>query len=164
MATVTPQDATSDAGGPSSPARKRAREEEEGGEQPQGCDQAHTECTDETCWMCLYQTDDEAKRLMEFIVRSVGYIDTFNISTQDSSGNLVELKGAKPLDIERHIKKHILHPKVRIAVIIKELLQFQDHLHKNLVVEDAATGLSAVDKGVFRSPQHALLFLFCIYS
>ena len=118
------------------------------------------EFVDETCWMCLYQTDDEAKRLMEFIVRSVGYIDMFNIASQvsafiqtryqnvqDADGNVVELKGATPENIERHIRKHILHPKVRIAVIIKELLQFQDHLHKNLVVEDAATGLSAVDKG-----------------
>jgi hypothetical protein len=115
---------------------------------------------DEICWMCLYQTDEEAKRLMEFIVRSVGYIDTFNIATQvsafihtrykdvrDASGNVVELHGADPVHVAKHIKKHILHPKVRISVIIKELLEFQDHLHKNLVVEDVATGLSAVDKG-----------------
>lgn len=56
--------------------------------------------------------------------------------------------GAMPLDVERHIKKHILHPKVRMAVLIKELLEFQDHLHNNLVVEDTATGLTAVDKGM----------------
>eukprot|EP00961_Rhodomonas_salina_P159669 2150490-Rhodomonas_salina.2 len=117
-------------------------------------------CEDGNCWMCLYQNDEDAKRLMEFIVRSVGYIDTFNISAQvstfihtryknvtDGKGNVVPVTGASPMDIEKHIKKHILHPKVRIAVIIKELLEFQDHLHKNLVVEDCSTGLTAVDKG-----------------
>jgi hypothetical protein len=118
------------------------------------------ECNDAQCWMCLYQSDDEAKRLTEFIVRSVGYIDVFNISAQvssfihtryknavDANGKLVPVVGADPPDVDRHIRKHILHPKVRIAVIIKELLEFQDHLHKNLVVEDVATGLTAVDKG-----------------
>ena len=112
------------------------------------------------CWMCVYQSDDEAKRLMEFIVRSVGYIDVFNVSAQvsafihtryqgatDAQGNVVTLEGAAPADVERHICKHILHPRVRIAVIIKDLLEFLDHLHKNLIVEDVSTGLTAVDKG-----------------
>lgn len=61
----------------------------------------------DVCWMCMYQSDDEAKRLMEFIVRSVGYIDTFNISSQvsafihtryrnatDGEGSVVDVKGA----------------------------------------------------------------------
>ena len=32
-------------------------------------------------------------------------------------------------------------------MIIKDLLEFLDHLHKNLVVEDVSTGMTAVDKG-----------------
>lgn len=46
-------------------------------------------CQDEACWLCLYQSDDEAKNVMEFIVKSVGYIDTQNISSQvnESSGS-----------------------------------------------------------------------------
>lgn len=115
---------------------------------------------DQMCWMCLYQTDDEAKRMMEFIVKSVGYIDNHNIATQvsayiaarykeatDANGNAVPLHGATPDDIDVHIKRHILHPKVRIAVIIKELLDFQEHLRENLVIQDNTTGLTAVDKG-----------------
>lgn len=44
------------------------------------------ECVaDELCWLCLYQHDDEAKRVMEFVVKSVGYIDVFNIATQVST-------------------------------------------------------------------------------
>jgi hypothetical protein len=147
--------------------RKRPHEEMEGdGENAARSDyelekkNPNADKTNEVCWMCLYQTDEEAKRLMEFIVRSVGYIDTFNIAAQvsafihtrykdvrDANGDVVELRGADPVDVAKHIKKHILHPKVRISVIIKELLEFQDHLHRNLVVEDVTTGLSAVDKG-----------------
>jgi len=40
--------------------------------------------------------------------------------------------GARPSDVERHIKKHILHPRVRIAVLIKELLEFQVFLVVNV--------------------------------
>lgn len=134
-------------------AGKRARAAEASGS-------SHVEVAD-VCWMCMYQSDDEAKRLMEFIVRSVGYIDTVNISSQvsafiytryhnaaDAGGAAVPVRGARPEDIERHICKHILHPRVRIAVIIKDLLEFLDHLHKNLVVEDVSTGMTAVDKGI----------------
>jgi len=109
---------------------------------------------------------------MEFIVRSVGYIDITNVSAQvsvfihtrfkdavDNSGNQIILEGANPEDVENHIRKHVLHPKIRICVLIKELLEFQDHLRKNLVVEDNLTGLTAVDKG-----SRMLLFFVAVLS
>eukprot|EP00961_Rhodomonas_salina_P293154 3933519-Rhodomonas_salina.1 len=136
---------------------KRGRDE---GSADTECCQIENSLSDDCCWMCMYQNDDEAKRLMEFIVKSIGYIDTFNISSQvsgfifsryqdatDNSSVKIGLLGATPQDVEKHIKKHILHPKVRIAIMLKELLEFQDHLHKNLIVEDVATGITAVDKG-----------------
>ncbi len=82
------------------------------------------------------QVDEEAKRLMEFIVRSVGYIDITNVSSQVSVFIHTRFKDAVDSD-----------GNLRICVLIKELLEFQDHLRKNLVVEDAMTGLTAVDKG-----------------
>jgi hypothetical protein len=119
----------------------------------------HTVHGNTCCWLCTFQVDEEAKRLMEFIVRSVGYIDIQNVSSQvsvfihtrfkdavDSDGAPIQLEGASPQDVETHIRKHVLHPKIRICVLIQELLEFQDHLRKNLVIEDSMTGMTAVDK------------------
>jgi len=115
---------------------------------------------DDECWLCAYQNDDETKRLMEFVVKAVGYIDTKNIATQvsmfiherfgeavDAHGNQTEIRGAEPSHVEIHITRHVLHPKIRISLIIQDLLNFQEHLHRNLVLEDVSTGLTAVDKG-----------------
>eukprot|EP00961_Rhodomonas_salina_P201096 2712605-Rhodomonas_salina.7 len=115
---------------------KRGRDDSCSG--PISCEIENT-LSDDCCWMCMYQNDDEAKRLMEFIVKYQDATDTSSIK--------IGLLGASPQDVEKHIKKHILHPKVRIAIMLKELLEFQDHLHKNLIVEDVATGITAVDKG-----------------
>lgn len=86
----------------------------------------------EQCWLCLYQNDDEAKKVTEFVVKSVGYIDIGNISSQvstfiksqyeapvDANGEKIPLLGAEPEHIYKHVTKHILHPRVRIAVLLK---------------------------------------------
>jgi len=81
-------------------------------------EKTENECIgDELCWLCLYQHDDEAKRVMEFVVKSVGYIDIFNIATQVSTfihtnykapqndaGETVHLQGIFVLSCDKCLK------------------------------------------------------------
>eukprot|EP00961_Rhodomonas_salina_P090664 1219895-Rhodomonas_salina.2 len=47
------------------------------------------------CWLCRFQVDEEAKHLMEYIVKSVGYVDTFNVSSQVSAFIHARFKDAR---------------------------------------------------------------------
>lgn len=46
--------------------------------------------------------------------------------------------------VYEHVSKHMLHPRVRMAVLLRQLLEFCALLQTSLVVQDA--GLCTVDK------------------
>jgi hypothetical protein len=99
------------------------------------------------CWLCTYQGEALGKKLNHFIVRHIGVIDIKCISVQVSDFLLLQepnAEGASQAVVYEHISKHMLHPRVRIAVMLRQLLDFSNILQSTLIAQD--NGLCTVEK------------------
>jgi len=99
------------------------------------------------CWLCAFQGEALGARLTAFIVKHVGLMDLACIAQQVSDFLLLQVPDAVGADaptIQEHIARHMLHPRVRIAVTLRQLLDFLAILQTTLVIHDA--GVCTVDK------------------
>ncbi len=88
-------------------------------------------------------------RLSVFIIRHVGIMDMACIAQQVSDYLVLQEPDGNGIDqptVYEHIARHMLHPKVRLAVTLRQLLDFLSLLQTSLVVNDDG-GACAVDKG-----------------
>ena len=91
------------------------------------------------CWLCAYQGEALGARLTTFIVRHVGLMDSRCIAQQVSDFLLLQVPEAADADVDsvhEHISRHMLHPRVRIAVTLRQLLDFLSILQTSLVVTE----------------------------
>ena len=99
------------------------------------------------CWLCSYQGNLLGKQLNDFIVKNIGYMELNCISQQVS--DFVFLKEPDAVNVSKdnvyaHIHDHMLHPKVRMAVMLRQLLEFAGILQGSIVVRDGT--LCTIDK------------------
>jgi hypothetical protein len=100
------------------------------------------------CWLCTYQGEPVGARLGAFIIRHIGIMDMQCIAQQVSDYLLTNeptAQGADKPTVYDHIARHMLHPRVRMAVLLRQLLEFSSLLQTSIVVNDA--GSCTVDKG-----------------
>jgi len=91
------------------------------------------------CWLCSYQGNPLGKQLNDFIVKNIGYMEINCISTQVSDYVLLREPDAVNIskeNVHSHIHSHMLHPKVRMAVILRQLLEFAALLQTSIVVRE----------------------------
>jgi hypothetical protein len=101
------------------------------------------------CWLCAFQGEALGGKLTAFIVKHVGLMDLACIAQQVSDFLLLQVPNAEGADtatIQEHISRHMLHPRVRIAVTLRQLLDFLAILQTTLVIQDTS-GVCTVDKG-----------------
>jgi hypothetical protein len=99
------------------------------------------------CWLCSYQGETLGKQLNDFIVTNIGFMDLNCISQQVSDFLLLKHPDAEDSDKEHvftHIHMHMLNPKVRIAVMLRQLLELAGLLQNSIVVRDGEN--STIDK------------------
>ena len=99
------------------------------------------------CWLCTFQGEPLGKKLNEFIVKHIGLMDMHCISQQVSDFLLLNEPKAESAAKEHvyvHISIHMLHPRVRTAVMLRQLLDFSGLLQTSLVVNEG--GLCSFDK------------------
>lgn len=99
------------------------------------------------CWLCSYQGNLLGKQLNDFVVKNIGYMEINCISQQVSDYILLReteaIKATKD-DIYLHIHDHMLHPKVRMAVMLRQLLEFAGLLQNSIVVREG--DMCTIDK------------------
>lgn len=91
------------------------------------------------CWLCSYQGNPLGKQLNDFIVKNIGYMEINCISTQVSDYVLLREPDALNISKENvysHIQTHMLHPKVRMAVMLRQLLEFAALLQNSIVIRE----------------------------
>ncbi len=99
------------------------------------------------CWLCSYQGNLLGKQLNEFIVKNIGFMEINCISLQVSDFLLLKeatAQNATKEDVFAHIHTHMLHPKVRMAVMLRQLLELAGILQNSIVVKDG--DLCTIDK------------------
>ena len=104
-------------------------------------------CGRKACWLCSYQSEPLGIKLNAFVVKHIGVMSIETISMQVSDFLLLNeptSEGANPLEVQEHVQRHMLHPRVRFAVLLRQLLDFAALLQKSLVVMEGGTPV--VDK------------------
>jgi hypothetical protein len=99
------------------------------------------------CWLCSYQGSLLGKQLNDFIVKNIGFMEMNCISLQVSDFLLLReptAQKASRQDVFQHIHGHMLHPKVRMAVMLRQLLELAGILQNSIVVRDG--DLCTIDK------------------
>jgi hypothetical protein len=97
----------------------------------------------------LAQGEPLGGRLSVFIIKHVGIMDMTCIAQQVSDYLTIQEPTASGIDqptVYEHIARHMLHPKVRLAVTLRQLLDFLSLLQTSLVINEDG-GACAVDKG-----------------
>ena len=92
-----------------------------------------------TCWLCSMQGEVLGARMQEFIIKNIGFMDLHCISQQVSDFILVQHGGAVGADeqaVHAHIMRHVLHPRVRLAVMLRQLLELANLLQGNILVRE----------------------------
>ena len=99
------------------------------------------------CWLCTMQGDLLGQRMQAFIVKNIGYMDMHCIAQQVSDFVLLQhpnAAGAAEPHVYQHILTHILHPRVRLAVMLRQLLDLTNLLQSSIMVSDGVN--TSVDK------------------
>ena len=113
------------------------------------------------------------KKLNEFIIKHIGLMDLHCIAQQVSDFLLINEKdalNASKDDVYMHISVHMLHPRVRTAVMLRQLLDFAGLLQTSLVVNEG--GVCSFDKAnaelylkvinqimtLYKADTHSMLF------
>jgi hypothetical protein len=102
-----------------------------------------------TCWLCTFQGEQLGRKLHDFIIKHIGIMDMHCISHQVSDFLVLSepgVEGSSKEIVYEHISRHMLNPRVRMAVMLRQLLDFCALLQTSLVVNDTSAGICTVDK------------------
>ena len=120
------------------------------------------------CWLCAYHGEALGARLSAFIVKNIGVMDPQCIAQQVSDFLLLQVpdaEGASREIVHEHIARHMLHPRVRLAVTLRQLLDFLSLIQTSLVVNDG--GACTVDKSnadLYLKVIEKVVTLYKVYS
>jgi hypothetical protein len=104
------------------------------------------------CWLCRNCTTDDVKTFHAFMVEKAHCVDAHemaahmreHLEAQKMASEIGDDDLPTAEDIQLHIKRHVLHPSVRVAQILRNLLELADTLQE-LVSGRGEDGLPLVD-------------------
>ena len=104
------------------------------------------------CWLCRNCTTDDVKTFHSYMVEKAHCVDAHemaahmrdHLEAQKMVSELEDEDLPSAEDIQLHIKRHVLHPSVRVAQILRNLLELADTLQE-LVSGRGEDGLPLVD-------------------
>lgn len=106
------------------------------------------------CWMCTYSTDEIAQQVTTLIVENIHAMTIPTIAQQACCIITSETKSKYGIDmpqdvlqaeVQRHIKEHMLHANVTLAVTIQGLLELKQILRQRLQYVDEESGETVID-------------------
>jgi hypothetical protein len=105
-----------------------------------------------SCWLCRHCTSEDVKTFHSFMISKAHSVDAREMAAhmrehlegQALAGEVDAGEIPSAEDIELHIKRHVLHPSVRVAQILRDLLSLADTLQE-LVSGRGEDGLPLVD-------------------
>jgi hypothetical protein len=103
-----------------------------------------------TCYMCYFSDDQNCVHYTEFIIRE-SHRSTSREMAQQIHEEMSQhepdanSKGASVKDIDKHIRKHMLHPAVKVPAILRDLDSVRETLQDTLVTKDAESGAKVIE-------------------
>ena len=104
------------------------------------------------CWMCENCTTEDVRNFHAFLVERSHSVEPRamavhlheHLTAQQALASVLEDAPPGLDEILTHIRKHVLHPSVRVAQILRNLLELADTLQE-LVVSRADDGTPLID-------------------
>ena len=91
------------------------------------------------CWLCTMHGEPAGQSMHAFIVAKIGVMELRCIAQQVSDYVLLQHEDAVGVganDVYAHIVEHSLHPRVRLAVLLRQLLDLTSLVQNSIVVQD----------------------------
>jgi hypothetical protein len=91
------------------------------------------------CWLCKYNDDNLSLRLHKLILDKAGSMGAEELACAVHEilvAHQPDAEGAGLDQVKTHIQKHMLNPGVRVAVLLRSLLDLTDSLHGILMDRD----------------------------
>jgi hypothetical protein len=112
----------------------------------------HTHDVENTCHLCTYHGDRSTAAVIALIMDSVSHISIDSLVDQSKYllDHLEVTNTATKAEIRIHITRHILHPRVKLAIQIQELCKMQREVAKCCVVRDVESGERTVNTQAMR--------------
>ena len=106
------------------------------------------------CWMCENCTTEDVRNFHRFMVEKAHIVDTAEMAAhmrehleeaaQDSDTELELRLLPTAHEILTHVSRHVLHPSVRVASILRNLLELAEML-RELIMSRADDGTPLID-------------------
>ena len=95
-----------------------------------------------TCWLCQYQGNRSANEVVRLIMDGVSHMsmDALVAHSKYLLDNVQQGSEVSTVEIRRHISEHMLHPRVKLAVQLQELMSMQKEIAKCCLVHDIESG------------------------
>ncbi len=100
----------------------------------------------ERCWLCENSASQDARSFYAFAVQNAHCVDTVSMA-RHLHEHLLESQGVDCPPVEEivtHLQRHMLHPTVRIAHILRSLLDLSETL-REVVVSRAEDDTPLID-------------------
>jgi hypothetical protein len=103
-----------------------------------------------TCYMCYFSDDQNCLQYTAYIIRESHRSTSREMAQQiyeelSQEEQNVESKGASVKDIDKHIRKHMLHPAVKVPAILRDLDSVRETLQETLVTRDPDSGGKVIE-------------------
>ena len=85
-----------------------------------------------TCWLCQYQGNRSANEVVRLIMDGVSHMsmDSLVAHSKYLIDNVQQGSDVSAVEIRRHISEHMLHPRVKLAIQLQELMSMQKEIAK----------------------------------
>jgi hypothetical protein len=110
---------------------------------------------DGACWLCTFSSDEIAQTVSAMIVENAHMMSVETIAEQASAqieeavqtryGEAGDLAGSSPAHVRRHVRNHVLHANVALAVTLRGLLEVSDQLRRQIRTVDEESGQTIID-------------------
>lgn len=95
------------------------------------------------CWLCTFSHHQAAKQITSFICNNISVIDTLHMASMVKEQVLEDFpyaRGIRKRDVLRHIREHMLNPYVKLASILRSLVNLAESLRETVHQKDPETG------------------------
>ena len=94
------------------------------------------------CWLCEYQGNRTTNEVIRFIMDGIPHVALDSLITQSKYLlDRVDIGSNCSLSqIKVHVTSHMLHPRVKLALQLQDMVNMQQEVSKCCVVDDVETG------------------------
>ena len=94
------------------------------------------------CWLCEYQGNRTTNEVLKFIMDNIPHMTLDSLISQSKYIlDRVDIgSDCSCIQIRMHITTHMLHPRIKLALQLQEMIKMQKEVAKCCVVDDMETG------------------------